>query len=110
MTKRHTEMNADDRVLDYPDRQSGISWPLPVDARLEEMLNTLRDVGERTSRREIAAAIIAMTPDVDAESLSKLLRSYRTATVGRVLGVSGSERSNVIPFEQHGPGPRRRGS
>lgn len=102
---KQTPLKVRNAVSNYPDRQAGISWPLPVDAKLEELLNAARAVGERTSRREIAAAIIAMT-NFTGEELSALLRRYRLAQVGDVL--QPSDTSNVVKFTPHGPGPRRR--
>ena len=107
MTERkQTSLKVGDEVSSYPDRQAGISWPLPVDAKLEELLDAARAVGERTSRREIVAAIIALS-EFSGEELSDLLRRYRLARVGDVLQPA-SEASNVVKFTQHGPGPRRR--
>jgi hypothetical protein len=104
---KQTPLNLGDAVARCPDRQAGISWPLPVDAKLERLLDAARAVGERTSRREIVAAIIAMT-DFDGAQLSQLLRRYRLARVGDVL--EPMDKSNVINFTQHGPGPRRLGA
>jgi hypothetical protein len=101
---KQTPLRVGDAVSSYPDRQAGISWPLPVDQKLEDLLKAARAVGERTSRREIVAAIIAMA-DLSGEELSDLLRRYRLAQVGDVL--QPSDRSNVVKFTQHGPGPRR---
>jgi len=107
-------LNLGDAVSTYPDRQAGISWPLPVDAKLEELLKTARAVGERTSRREIVAAMVAMS-DLTGQGLSDLLHEYRLAKVGQVLRPSEtsnrpSETSNVVNFTQHPSGPRRRGA
>lgn len=101
-----TPLDVRDAVSSYKDRQAGISWPLPVDAKLEQLLDTARAVGERTSRREIVAAIIAMTK-LTGDELSALLRSYRLARVGDIL-LQSSDTSNVVKFTKHGPGPRRR--
>jgi hypothetical protein len=102
---KQTPLKVRDAVSSYEDRQAGISWPLPVDAKLEQLLDAARAVGERTSRREIVAAIIAMS-NFTGEELSALLRSYRLALVGDVL--QSSDTSNVVKFTRHGPGPRRR--
>jgi hypothetical protein len=104
--RKQTTLKVGDTVSSYPDRQAGISWPLPVDAKLEDLLKAARDVGERTSRREIVAAMIAMA-QLSGEQLSDLLRRYRLSRVGDVL--QPSDTSNVVKFTQYGPGPRRRG-
>src|SRR6187551_2914029 len=100
------EFDVDVKVCDCSNKQAGLSWPLPVDAKLERMLETVKSFGERTSRREIAAAIIAMFEDVTAEKLSSLLRRYRLATVGDVLGKPADD-SNVVHLKEYTrPGPR----
>ena len=103
-TSDDTPLKVDERVLGYPDRQAGISWPLPVDVKLERFLTRARERGERTSRREIAAAIMAFA-EYDDDGLDSLLRRYRVAMVGDVL--EPADHTNVIPFAKHGPGPRR---
>jgi hypothetical protein len=105
---KQTPLRLDDPVSDYPDRQAGISWPLPVDAKLEQLLQTAREVAERTSRREIVAAIIAMDTNYTGDELSKLLRRYRLARVGDVLGQP--DKSNVVPFIHRNSGPRTGGA
>ena len=104
--RKQTPLNVGDALSSYPDRQAGISWPLPVDAKLEDLLKAARSVGERTSRREIVAAIVAMA-NFSGDELSRLLRDYRLARVGDVL--QPSDTSNVVKFTEHGPGPRRQG-
>jgi hypothetical protein len=101
------QLHLGDDVSTYRDRQAGISWPLPVDAKLEELLKAVRAVGERTSRREIVAAIVAMS-NFTGKELSDLLHEYRLAKVGQVL--RPSEASNVVNFTQQASGPRRRGA
>jgi hypothetical protein len=105
--RKQTTLKMGDSVSGYPDRQAGISWPLPVDAKLEDLLKAARDVGERTSRREIAAAIIAMT-ELSGERLSDLLRRYRLARVKDVLQPSDTSNVVEVEFTPYGPGPRRR--
>lgn len=106
MPDRPHMLNVDDRVTGCPDRQAGLSWPLPVDAKLEQLLDTARSSGEPTSRREIAAAIIAMTADLSADELGELLYRYRRATVGDVL--RRPKASTVVEFKRYPPGPRKR--
>ena len=44
--RKQTPLNVGGALSSYPDRQ-GISWPLPVDAKLEDLLKAARSVGER---------------------------------------------------------------
>jgi hypothetical protein len=101
-----TTLEMDELVSTYADRQAGISWPLPVDAKLEHLLQLARSVGEPTSRREIAACILALAEVMSPEHLSTMLRDYRRMKVRQMP--SASNDSNVVEFRPHGPGPRRR--
>ena len=56
-----TPLAADQLVRDCPQKQAAVAWPLPVDARLDELLAQADAAGENTSRKELVAAIIAST-------------------------------------------------
>jgi hypothetical protein len=96
-------LDADSRVRDNPERQTTVAWPLPVDVRLDRLLDQATEAGERTSRRELLAALVATCDLTDAE-LSEMLRRYRTATVRQILPIPDGE--NVLPFTKQPPGPR----
>jgi hypothetical protein len=98
-----TPLNADGLVIDHPEKQGAVSWPLPVEARLERLLEQAKTAAERTSRKELVAALIATADPTDAQ-LRRMLRRYRTARVRDILPVPEGE--NVIPFVRQGPGPR----
>lgn len=94
-----------DRVVDTSERQAGVAWPVPVHAHLDALLDSVREAGERTSRKEIAAALLcAARPSGD--ELSRILRWYRQATVGELLGIA--EDDGTLTFQPPAPGPRRR--
>jgi len=96
-------LDADSLVTDNVERQASIAWPLPVDVRLEKLLKQAKAAGERTSRKELVAALVA-TCDLTNAQLGEMLRQYRTATVREILPVPEGE--NVIPFTKQPPGPR----
>lgn len=98
-----TPISADQLVRDSPHKQAAVSWPLPIDMHLEQLLNRAEEAGENTSRRELAAAIIAAT-NLNGEELGGLLRRYRTTRVRDLLPVP--EGQNVLPFRKRPPGPR----
>jgi hypothetical protein len=102
-----TPLAADQLVRDCPQKQAAVAWPLPIDARLDELLAQANAAGENTSRKELVAAIIAATRVSDAQ-LGKLLRRYRTARVRDLVSIPEGE--NVLPFAKHKPGPRTPGS
>jgi len=103
----NTPMPADHLVRDCPHKQASVSWPIPIDMRLDELFEQADTAGENTSRRELAAAIVARTRLTNAQ-LAKLLRWYRTLRVGDLLTVAEGE--NVVPFVKHKPGPRKTGA
>jgi hypothetical protein len=98
-----TPLAADQLVRECPQKQAAVSWPLPIDARLDELLAQADAAGENTSRKELVAAIIASTTVTDAQ-LGRMLRRYRRAKVRDL--VSLPEGVNVVPFTKHKPGPR----
>lgn len=100
----NTPLSQDARVIDCPDKQAAVAWPLPVDAHLDQLLSRARDAGERTSRREITAALVAMC-DLNGDDLGTLLRRYRTSRVRDIVEVASG--SDLLPFAKHRPGPRR---
>lgn len=59
----------------------GVSLPAPIQTRLVRLLSILDDVGERTSRQELVAALILSAPETP-EAIGQILHRYRTATVG----------------------------
>ncbi len=98
-----TSLDANSRVIDNPQRSAAVSWPLPVDAWLERLVEQAKDAGENTSRKEVVAALVA-TSKPSAAQLGKMLRRYRTMKVREILPVPEGE--NVVPFTRQPPGPR----
>lgn len=94
---------ADHLVRNCPQKQSSVTWPMPVDLHLDRLLAQADVAGENTSRRELAAAIIASAQFTD-EELGTLLRRYRTIKVRDLLTIP--EGDNVVLFKKSRPGPR----
>ena len=89
------------KLRESPQRQCAISWPLAIDLKVERMLARATETGENTSRKEIVAA------ELSAEELSEVVRRYRRAAVGDVLG-DASQSAEVVTFTRRKPGPRSR--
>lgn len=94
---------ADHLVRDCAQKQAAIGWPQPVDMCLDRLLAQADAAGENTSRKELAAAIIASTKLTDAQ-LGKVLRWYRTVRVRELLSVPDED--NIVHFTKRKPGPR----
>jgi hypothetical protein len=95
------------RLKSCKEKAVGANWPLPIDYRLEELVQLTNDAGENTNRKELLAAIVlAVTEDPD--ELSMMLRTYRQATVRATL-INPSVEGNVVTLPRYKSGPRPRG-
>jgi hypothetical protein len=66
-----------------PERSVGLSLPVPINARLDLLVELAEQAGERTSRKEIVAVCILGAPDT-AEELVRWLRIYRRSPADSV--------------------------
>ncbi|HVU60203.1 MAG TPA: hypothetical protein VHD58_00945 [Mycobacteriales bacterium] len=98
-----TPVAADQLIRETPQKQAAIAWPLPIDERLDQLLQQADAAGENTTRKELAAAVIATTSLTDAQ-LGKMLRQYRTMRVAELLVAPTG--SNVISISRKKPGRR----
>jgi hypothetical protein len=106
MTTRRTNTRFDqgDLLIDMPERNQGLDWPLAVDLWLDERVRDAREAGMTTTRKELSAALMTwLSPHEDL--LVEALRKYRRRT-GRDLLGSSPDAPNVIVFERRRPGPR----
>ena len=86
-------------------KQSGISWPLPADRRLDQLVDLANEAGAGTRRNELAAAIVAAA-EPDGEVLLQLVLRWRRAKVRDVI-VNPPPETSVIHFPRYGPGRRK---
>jgi hypothetical protein len=98
-----------ERLGACPQKNAAITWPVPVDARLDALVELLQHTGGiKTSRKDLAAAII-MGTKADARRLEAALKAYVKGTVGDAfagLEAPVLDESNVVRFARHRPGPR----
>jgi hypothetical protein len=108
MTRRpgRVQFDLDERLIDTPERNQGLDWPLPVDMWLDSLVESARRAGMTTTRKELSAALVTSV-EPGEEALVDLIRSYRRRTGRDLLGVS-DDADNVIAFERRPPGPRKR--
>jgi hypothetical protein len=99
-------LDLDEKLIASEETNAAIDWPLAVHHRLDQLVACAVDEGERTTRKELAAAIVFSAPESGAQ-LSKVLRKYRRARVrDALLNVPTGE--NVVELKRPGPGPRVR--
>lgn len=96
------------RLSDCEETSAAVEWAIPLHHRVDQLVTLAEDSGERTTRKELVAALVLAAPE-DADELSRLLRAYRTSLArDALLAVPHGE--NVIELPRRGPGPRSRKS
>ena len=82
--------------------QTNVRWPIPVDQRLNELLERLTDVGGSATRSELLAALVVhATPE--GAGLQEAVTAYRLQRAGDVVLTAGP-----ILKAQRRPGRRPR--
>ncbi|MFF9078764.1 hypothetical protein ACF1BR_03655 [Streptomyces rubiginosohelvolus] len=86
-------------------QQTSVLWPEDIDRRLNILVRTAAAAGERTSRAELLAALVAAA-ETDPEMLASLLHHYRRMPADALA--EDRERSDLPVVRS--PGPRRAAS
>src|ERR1700739_2567847 len=102
---RGIRLEADLKASTAVPKQSGISWPLPADRRLDQLVDLANEAGAGTRRNELAAAIIAAA-DADGELLLRIVLKWRRALVRDVV-VHTPQDSAVVYLPRYRPGRRK---
>ena len=95
-------LDADALVRNCPSANFSGAWPLPVQARIEDMVRRATDAGERTSTRELLAAIVCAF-EAEDDGWHILLRRYRQSKVRELLPAVVAD-ENVVLLERRRPG------
>ncbi|MFF3013827.1 hypothetical protein [Streptomyces sp. NPDC057939] len=82
--------------------KTSVFWPEDIDGRLNLLVRAAAAAGERTSRSELLAALVAAI-DVAPEQVSDLLRHYRRL---RADALTDDEERSDLPLVRT-RGPRR---
>jgi hypothetical protein len=73
------------RIESCPAVQTNVMWPVPVDQRLNELLDRLSGAGDGdTTRSRLLAALVVGAPS-DPDELRDVLRAYGRLTAGKVV-------------------------
>jgi hypothetical protein len=89
-----------------PERSLGLSLPVPINARIDLLVELAEQAGERTSRKEIVATCILGSPDT-ADEIVRWLRIYRKSPADSAY-TSAAKRGDVLELRPARPGPRPR--
>lgn len=86
--------------------QTSVSWPVPVDQRLNEMLSKVSAASTGDiSRSKLLAAIVSAT-SADGRKLERLVKRYRALTAGDVV----LQEAGPIIVPDRRPGRRKGGT
>ena len=89
-----------------PERSVRLSLPVPINARLDQLVRLAEQAGERTSRKEIVAVCILGAPD-GADEMVRWLRICRKSTADSTA-TSGANLNDLLELRPTPPGPRPR--
>ncbi len=106
MTEHSAQIPPQTPLPSCPERSVGLSLPVPINARLDLLVQLAEEAGERTSRKEIVAACVLGAPD-GAGELVRWLRIYRKSPADSVY-TSGPKLGDVLELRAARPGPRPR--
>ncbi|TDO15020.1 hypothetical protein EV580_3160 [Mycobacterium sp. BK086] len=85
-------------------KPAALSWPLPVDRRLDQLVEIANSAGANVRRNELAAALV-VAASTDPEQLLQLVLQWRKRLVRDVvIGVDAA--AQVLDLPRHGPGRR----
>jgi hypothetical protein len=101
------EINPQDALRTAEERAVGVSLPIPISRRLDQLVDLVEGAGLRIYRKDIVAALILDATE-DPQELSKLVLRLRTAKA-RDAQVEGSSAGTVLQLARQKPGRRRRG-
>ena len=101
-----TEIPLNSPLPRSPDRSVGLVLPVVLSDRLDKLVMIAEQHGERTSRREVVAALL-LAARPSGHTLSQLIHSYRRADVSAALiGTRADDKAFVVPKSKPGPRPR----
>lgn len=93
-----------ERHRDRAEKQLGVLLRVPLSVRLDRLLQRSADGGERTSRKEIVAALVYGCALPPAE-VHRVVRQSRTATMADAVLLGDDFTRYMAPTRR--PGPRR---
>lgn len=99
------QLDANHVAAETVSKASAISWPFPVDRRLDQLVELANEAGANTRRYELAAAVVAAV-EPDGEALLRLVIEWRKMRVRKVV-LDIPEAAQVVDIPRYSPGRRR---
>ncbi|QQW33523.1 hypothetical protein [Mycobacterium marinum] len=103
--QRGVKLDANEYASRTVTKQSGVSWPFPVDRRLDQLVEVANAAGANVNRSELVAAIVAAAPD-DPEQLLRMALDWRRCQVRDVV-IGIGDAAKVVEIPRFRPGRRR---
>lgn len=98
-------LDADQLASRTAPKPAAISWPFPVDRRLDQLVDVANEAGANVRRSELVAAIVAAAP-TDPKKLLRMILAWRKHHVRDVvLGLEDA--AQVVDIPRYPPGRRR---
>jgi hypothetical protein len=90
------------RLVKAPATRVGLGLPKPLDQRLDALVRLADDAGERTTRKELIAALVFGAPD-SPQGVTERLRAYRGASSSKaeLKRLSRSEKAEKSARRAH---------
>lgn len=85
-------------------KPASVSWPFPIDRRLDQLVGLANLAGANTRRHELAAALVAAAP-ADGEALLAAVIAWRKQKVRDVV-LDVSSTAEVVELPRYPPGRR----
>jgi hypothetical protein len=105
MSDGGVQLDANAKASTSVSKSAGISWPFPVDQRLDQLVALANDAGANVRRNELAAAVVAAAP-TDPDELLDLMLAWRRRLVRDVV-LDIDQAAQVVTIQRHPPGRRR---
>ena len=84
----------------------GLALPFPISDRIDDLVASAEDIGERTNRKEVIAALV-LSASLDGTVIANAIRELRKARAKDAL--AGNQRgAKEIIQRPRNPGPRPR--
>lgn len=99
-----TEVSRRTKLPLCPTAQACVVLPIPILVRLNDLLDAAPLELGRIHRNELIGAL-ALSLDIDAAAIEKIVREYRTATAGQAV----ASQRGPISIGTRQTGPRSRG-
>jgi hypothetical protein len=89
-----------------PQTQAGLSFPIPINQRIDLLCDLADEEGIETSRKDLVAALV-LAAEPNPRKLAAAIQRYRKARA-REAAVGPGDEENVLRLQVRKPGPKNR--